>query len=328
MFLLLPFAFVLIGAIVVVAVVLRTRSRARLAESIETSPELDAVVRGIRLRMTVALLIFLVVGFLLALDPLSVQPRGWLGLLQALGGAVAAILACAVFVASPLAAWPSSTGVRTAELVPRGGGSFGPRWGFTLPLVSGGILVSFLVLTGLASSRDDFGLFRAFTIAYGNGSSTSSPYPGWFYGVPIIGATLVLGVVVLLALRRIALAPRPASPIFFDADDAARRTLTRFVMLLSSSALLLYFGAVAALAGQITSNAATNLTNLPDWSISPSGPGPDVDQVPLVLQSSFLIGRVELVLGVGLVLLGLVLLVAAAVTSTVRWAPSRESVDA
>ncbi|TBN57379.1 hypothetical protein EYE40_08190 [Glaciihabitans arcticus] len=325
MFLLFPFALVVIGALIVVLLVLRTRSRARSEQFIDHSLEVDAVVRGLRFRMTIAFGVFFVVAVLLTVVP---QPANWTGLGHVLGVSIAAILGCLVVSVAPLPAWPSAGSVRTAELVPRGSGSFGPPWGFTLPLASAGILVVFLVVTALASSRDELGIWRAISGAFGAESISGSPNPAWFYVVPIIAATAVLAVAVMIALRRIALAPRPASSYLFEADDAARRTLTRFVMLLSSSALLLYFGTFAVVAGVFTSTSTTVRTNLPDWSISSDSLGPDADQLPLYLQSAFIFGRIGTVLGIGLVLLGLGLLVAAIVTVAVRWAPAREPVDA
>lgn len=320
MFTLLPLVLLIVGGAVVVLVAVRSRSSAA-APVVETRFRVDVAtqVTRTRRRLALALGLYFVVGAALVL---ALPSEPLLGLGQALGVAVAAIVAALTLAASPVAVWPGSTGLRTAELTPRSGGSFGPRWGFALPLASAGILILFLLVTGLSSTTDDFGLYRAFTVEHGTGSSTGSPYPGWYYGVPVILATIVLALAVLLVLHRIAAAPRPASPELFDVDDALRRSVTRFVMLLSSSALLAYFAGVAVIAGMVTSSTATQWTTSPDWQIGAGGVGLGGDYLPTYLQPIYAVGIAEVVGGLVLFALAIVLLVAAVVTAALRWAPA------
>ena len=323
MFGLLSLSLVVLGGVVVVLLALRSRSRSDIPAPIVDSRhavDVAAQVQRTRTRLTLALALFVAIGFVATLDPMGLQPRSWLGLGNALGLAVAAIIAGLVLAASPMVSWPRADGVRTADLVPRSGGSFGPRWGFALPLASAGILILFLIVTGLTSVPDDLGLYRAFTVEIVGGSSTASPYPGWYYGVPVIAATLVLAGVVLLVLNRVAAAPRPTNRDLYAVDDALRRSVTRFIMLLSSSALLAYFGGVAAIAGNATSNTATHWTESPDWQVSSEGVVLAGDYLPLYLQPTYAIGIVESIVGVALLALAIVLLVFAAATSTLRWA--------
>jgi len=331
---LLSLSLVVLGGVVVVIVALRSRSRGDLrAPIIEPRYAMDvaAQVQRSRRRMTLALVLFVAIGFVTTLDPIGLQPRSWLGLGNALGLAVAAIIAGLVLAVSPIVSWPRGEGVRTADLVPRSGGSFGPRWGFALPLASAGILIAFLLVTGVTSTRDDLGLYRAFTIEVVGGSSTATPYPGWYYGTPVIFATVVLAAVVLLVLNRVAAAPRPTNPDLYTVDDALRRSVTRFIMLLSSSALLAYFGGVAAIAGNATSNTATQWTESPDWQVSSEGVALAGDYLPVHLQPTYAIGVVESIVGIALVALAIVLLVFAAATSALRWGSvvaEPETVDA
>lgn len=67
--------------------------------------------------------------------------------------------------------------------------------------------------------------------------SSTSPFPGWYYGVPVIVCTLLFIAVVYWSLRRTALAPRPTDANLFAVDTALRTLRTRFVMASSSAAL-------------------------------------------------------------------------------------------
>lgn len=322
MFALFLLALVIIGGTVLIVVALRSGSRDRIAApTFEPKHAADVAtqVRGTRRRMALALCLYLAVGVVVTLDPLRLQPARWLGLGQALGVAIAAILVGLLLAASPVVAWPQSGGVRTADLTPRTGGSFGPRWGFTLPLASAGILVAVLVVMGFTSSADGVGLYRAFTIDLPDGSSSGTPYPGWFYGVPLMFATLGLALVVLLVLHRIASAPRPTAAELYSVDDALRRSVTAFIMLLSSSALLLYFGAVTAVAGTVTANTATQWTTSSDLQSNVDGVS-SADYLPSYVQPTYGLGIAETFCGLALVAVSIVLLVLAAVTSTLRWA--------
>lgn len=66
------------------------------------------------------------------------------------------------------------------------------------------LLLALLVFTGATSSPDERGRFRAITFTSPLSSSTATPYPGWFYAVPLILGTVLLALAVWAALRRIA----------------------------------------------------------------------------------------------------------------------------
>ncbi len=116
--------------------------------------------------------------------------------------------------------WPRPEGsVRRANLSPRATPR-GPRWLRRLTWTWAGLLVAALVVAGATSSNG-----RAVTAPYASNAVVSAgPYPGWYYGIPLlIAAALVLaateGVLRLIGRR----------PAVVDADpayDAASRELS------------------------------------------------------------------------------------------------------
>ena len=195
----------------------------------------------------------------------SAWPQGH-GLTNALAAGSGAVAGLAVYCLRPRPSWPSEQGGLTvAELSPRGSMSFAKRWVFILPLTAAIALILGLLLAGLYSATDEFGHHRVFRrrvlAGWGveNGQvtdlqynlSSSGPFPGWYYGVPIMLCTLLLMAVVYLSLHRIAAAPRPAAAHLFAADTALRSLATRFVMTASSAAFAFQFAGLMASAGNI-----------------------------------------------------------------------------
>ena len=191
----------------------------------------------------------------------------------------------------------------SAELNRRYPWSFGPRWVFVLPVAIAAAFVALLVGTGLTSSVDDAGLARAITVADATMSSTASPYPGWFYGVPLIAVTVVLAVSTLLALSRVSATPALPNEGLAELDRQWRSVSTLVITKLSTSALLLYFGGTAFIAGQATRNVATTFTAVGDTFSA------------TFRQPEFAIGVSLQVLGGLLAISGLIFLAAAASTA-------------
>ncbi|WP_129590539.1 hypothetical protein [Cryobacterium aureum] len=238
----------------IVVGIVRVGSRKRLAGLVVTVPEIGAVTarrfaRSIMLRNIAALAAGGVV--LWALDLVNQAQPGWYGLPLMLAPGLAATLGLLVFALCPTRIVTDRSSRRSADLVPRRVWSYGPAWGFLLPLSAAVAVVVFAIIAGLASSAQLDGAFRSITI----GSSTSGPYPGWYYGLPLIGLTVLLAAATLFALGGIASAAR--SERFAELDRAVRILATRVVMQLSSGALFLYFGGVLLFAGWATRNAAT-----------------------------------------------------------------------
>lgn len=116
--------------------------------------------------------------------------------------------------------WPRPTGaVRRAHLSPRDA-QRGPRWLRRLTWAWAGLLLVTLVAAGATSSNG-----RAVSVAYAtNGVQTASPYPGWFYGVPLLVAAALVLVATEGVLRLIS--RRPAVVDADPAYDAASRRLS------------------------------------------------------------------------------------------------------
>lgn len=223
-----------------------------------------AVFRGERLAALVSLIVGVAVAAMLGLIG-SWWPRGY-GLPYALAGSAAAVLGLLTYTLYPRRSWSPGPGGRTiAELMPRVPTVFARQWVFLLPLVSAVALILGLLLTGLYSSTDEKGLHRAFQrrslSGWGveNGQvvdvqynlSSTGPFPGWYYGIPVMVGTILLIGVVYWSLRRIAQAARPASADLFDADTSLRSLQITFVMTASSAALAFQVAGLAAITGSV-----------------------------------------------------------------------------
>lgn len=192
-------------------------------------------------------------------------PQGY-GLAYALAASIGAVAGLIAYNLYPRAGWELPAGERAhAELTPRTPTSFAGQWVFALPLATGLTLILGLVLTGLYSSTDENGLHRIYQrrslSGWGieNGQvvdvqynlSSTGPFPGWYYGVPVILSAVLLIIVVYWSLRRIAATARPTSPDLFGADTALRSLRTIFVMAASSAALAFQIAGLLAITGNV-----------------------------------------------------------------------------
>jgi hypothetical protein len=188
------------------------------------------------------------------------------GLAYALAASIGALAGLITYNLYPRAAWKSPVGERAhAELTPRTPTSFARHWVFTLPLATALTLILGLILTGLYSSTDENGLHRIYQRRSLSGweiengqvvdvqynLSSTGPFPGWYYGVPLIISAVLLIVAVYWSLRRIAATARPTSPDLFDADTVLRSLRTVFVMAASSAALAFQVAGLLAITGNV-----------------------------------------------------------------------------
>jgi hypothetical protein len=198
-----------------------------------------------------------------------------------------------------------------AELSARRPTSFARQWVFALPAAAAGALVAGLLLAGIFSATDENGLHRVFqrrslsgwsteggrVVDVQYGLSSSGPFPGWYYGVPVMICTVLLVAAVYGALFRAARAARPASADLFAIDTTLRALRTRFIMAASSAALAFQIAGLALISGTVL--RASHLDPVPTA---------DPDAVP---------GTVPVepghTLALALILLGLVVAVAAVV---------------
>lgn len=149
--------------------------------------------------------------------------------------------------------------VLSAQLSPRGFMSFGPRWALAVPGVAAWLLCGWLVATGLVSSRDVYGRFTRLVVvrqaaaddpAVGYAlpltpGSQSVDIHGWFFGVPMIAAALLVLVFAVLLLRSLARAPRPVDPCLQGIDDLARTLKAKFVAGVAGAGMLAALAPVA-----------------------------------------------------------------------------------
>ncbi|GAA1347251.1 hypothetical protein [Arthrobacter roseus] len=188
------------------------------------------------------------------------------GLPYALAAGVAVLVGLLVFSLHRRPSWPANEhGSTIAELSPRGPTRFGRKWIFVLPAASAAILVVGLLLAGVYSATDEFGLHRVYQYrslsGWGieNGQvvdvqynlSSAGPFPGWYYGVPLMICTVLIAAAAYWALRRSAQAARPATPSLFTVDSALRALQTKLIMSFSSAALGIQIGGL----GLVTGNA-------------------------------------------------------------------------
>ena len=140
--------------------------------------------------------------------------------------------------------WPRPAGeVRRAHLAPRATPR-GPSWLRRLTWAWVGLLATALVAAGLTSSDG-----RAVAISYAsNAIESTGPYPGWFYGIPLLIATVLILAATEGVLRLIG--RRPAV-VDTDPDyDAASRGLsahralrgTQLVLALTAAGVLSVMG--------------------------------------------------------------------------------------
>ncbi|TDK27977.1 hypothetical protein E2F48_02410 [Arthrobacter crusticola] len=213
---------------------------------------------------------------------------GWTqgyGLPFALAGSAGTIAGLLAFSLYPRPTWTLVESGRTvAELQPRSATSFARQWVFALPLASAIMLMLCLVLTGVFSATDENGLHRVFQrrslAGWGveNGQiidvqytiSASGPFPGWYYGIPVIVGTILTISVVCWSLRRIASTARPPSMDLFGADGLLRMLKTTFVMAASSSALAFHIAGLAAVAGSVLRSSHRDPVPTADLTVAPS----------------------------------------------------------
>jgi hypothetical protein len=280
------------------------------------------IVLGVRLRMLAALIVAVIVAFVVSQLFLGEVAAG-LALAPGLGAA-AGIVALGI---SPFPRLAPEDGLRQAELTPRTLGTFGPRWGFVLPILGTAVLIGLLIVTGASGSTIDGPFSHQFMVMVPpGGSSSAGPYPDWSYGIFILSGAIALIASVLFALHRITTAPRIGQRDAITLDAALRATLTRFVMLGGTAVIVLYLGVVSLSAGAAARTAS-------QWSYLKPGieeqlcgqktncsfTAPASDSVFGVVQPSYTLGAVGSVLGIILIGVAIALALLALTNFAIRW---------
>jgi hypothetical protein len=166
-------------------------------------------------------------------------------------GAVSVIAIVGIPISVPMMNAP-----REVDLASRRPWIFGPGWAYAAPAVSAVAIVVFAVVAGLASSRTQDGTWRGLEIEIGRSSVGGGPYPGWFYGIPLIVVTGLLFTVTCVALVRLSSAPLRGTAEHRAASLLVRRQLARFVLLAGTGSMLVPFGSALTFAGMVLANAA------------------------------------------------------------------------
>lgn len=155
----------------------------------------------------------------------------------------------------------------SAGLVPRSTGMFGPAWGILVPGLFAGSLLLGLLIAGFFSGPDERGLFRNLPHTSFSGATldenmvvteisattgSAGPFPGWYYGVPLLGLLVVVGILTLWALHTNATRPSLRSAGLQQFDTAVRNHEGYVIsigisMLLCFQAVLLLFMAATSL---------------------------------------------------------------------------------
>lgn len=243
---------------VTIAVVLTARISVRRRSPDVQRGQLDGpVVRAMRAARRRSLL---AIGFAVTLMLVGVflaqQIPEWRGISAAVAPAVGGSGGLLLYAATPpLLERAADNSQQSATLEPRQPWTFVSRKMLALLLASTSVLLVLLAFTGLTSSADDSGQYRAISFATGAMSSTAGPYPGWFYALPLMASTVVLTASTLLALRRIAVTPSLPGTGLEHEDRHWRSTSTRVITGLAVGAMTAQLGGVALVAGNAMGNA-------------------------------------------------------------------------
>jgi hypothetical protein len=287
---------VLGGAVALVwLAVVRARS-SEAFQRVTIAPHLAAGARGARRsflrRIAVAAVAAVVIG--VVAFPFGDNAYG-LGLLLTPG--LMTLAALAVSAAAPRVKVAEPGTRRSGELTRRRPWSFVPRWAFALPVATGLLLLTAIVAFGVTSSPQDDGLYRAIRVESGAYSSTSGPYPGWYYGLPVAALALGIAVLAFVACARIAASPRPTDESLREIDRVMRVLTTRVVMKLSAGTFVVYLGALLFAGGTSTMSAG----------------GQWFDGTYAEVEPWFTLGVVELCVGLVVVVIGAALLLLAVI---------------
>lgn len=229
-----------------------------------------------------------------------------LGLVQMLAPGVGALVVLVAVIASPGSGGAGSPRGQ-AELSRRGWASLGPAWLYAAPAAAAALMISAIVFFGASSSADEQGRQRTITVDAGIVGASSSPYPGWYYGLPALVLALVLLAATVLALARVAHHPLRGTADEREAARGWRAGLARVVMAVGTGSFLLYTGGMTLMAGITTSSVTGGEVLIEDgqpygWDV------PALDAL----------GAMEVAVGLCAIVVGLFLCATALVTAARR----------
>ena len=236
-------AVALLAALLLPRVTLQQRSAGRPDRSLRT------------VQITLVAALLATVGTAIIAASIDNAHPEWLGVPIGVGSGIAVSVGLAVVAATPaLGARPQA--LRSATLAPRTAWTVGARRDYLVPAVAAAVLAMVLLATGSTGSADETGLLRAFTVVRPHGASTASPYPGWFYAVPLLVSTALLLLTTMLAMRRIARLPA-LTDVHDTADRTWRRSVTSAISRLSTAGLLADLGGTLLVTGSAIHSAGS-----------------------------------------------------------------------
>jgi len=269
-----------------------TEAFRRVTVPAHLAPSLHAARHAFRRRgALVAAAAVAVAGLAVGLDQAMPDPYG---LLLILTPALMNLAGLIVIAALPRVPVAESGSQRSADLAPRRPWTFAPTWARLLPTTAGLLLLAVIVGFGLTASGSEDGLSRAIRIDSGAYSSTATPYPGWFYGLPMLLLAVALAVTAATALARVAASARPTDATLREADQVMRMLITRVIVKLTTGTFVVYLGGLMFMGG-IALSAASG-----QWF---DGSYAQIEPWAAVAITLFCVGLIAVGIGVALVLL-------------------------
>jgi hypothetical protein len=252
-------AIIAIGVVVLTMVV---RPLRRLAMTDGAQRSAKAAELRVRARSGIAILAATVVAIVgvAATSGSGVTGAGRALAVMPLLAVGAAIL---VFVVAPTPEFLEPRARRSAELSRRHPRNFVPTRTLLMPVIAAIVLTAALVVFWRVAEADGQTISHSFGVTLpddGMVSSTSGPFPGYYYGIPVLIALGLLCGLAALAFARIAAAPRPTDESLRAADDATRTLSIRAVSAAVTSAVVFTLGAVLLVAGSATRNVGSQFT--------------------------------------------------------------------
>ena len=163
---------------------------------------------------------------------------------------VTAAVGIGFFVIVP--AFPDPSDRRSAELLPRTAFTFASRWAFVFAGSLALAVVAACIAFGLVSEPDG----RSFGNDYGQLAYgfTATPFPGFYYGVPVLGALVLLAATAVVAILRVSSARMPGDESLREADAAIRQLAIGVILRSVAAGCAVTVGAMLVAAAGATSS--------------------------------------------------------------------------
>lgn len=253
------YALGIVVAVAIVRLVTHRRQPAHLPARIAP------VVAAARRRAVVAVAFAVVVFLAVAIAAVSLPAL--LGWPLAFAPLVAAAAGMLLYAATPPRDVVVSAGAaRTAPLSRRSWSTAISQTWMRAWIAIAIVFVAIVVFCGITASVDDQGRSRVIRFASAVESSESSPYPGWFYGIPALSGLVLLVAATIIALRRISATAAFPHSEDADADSQWRRASASVVLKLGAGAVLFSLGGISLIGGGAMGNAVIGTSSVL-WSV-------------------------------------------------------------